>query len=98
MTQDEAVLLVQRAICAGIFNDLGSGSNVDVNVIKTDQTVEIHRNMITPNNIEPLRASVRRSGRLTMRPGLTPILSETFTPHPVAPASRGGADDMEVEE
>merc|ERR1712232_265490 len=27
MTEDEAVALVKRSICAGIFNDLGSGSN-----------------------------------------------------------------------
>lgn len=31
--KDEAITLVSEAICAGIFNDLGSGSNVDVCVI-----------------------------------------------------------------
>ena len=29
----EGIKLVVEAICAGIFNDLGSGSNVDVCVI-----------------------------------------------------------------
>ena len=33
MQRDEGVQLVVEAICAGIFNDLGSGSNVDVCVI-----------------------------------------------------------------
>lgn len=33
MEKDEAVHLVRDAIAAGIFNDLGSGSNVDVCVI-----------------------------------------------------------------
>lgn len=31
--RDEGVKLVTEAICSGIFNDLGSGSNVDVCVI-----------------------------------------------------------------
>ena len=34
MGEEEAVRLVARAIRAGIFNDLGSGSNVDVCVIR----------------------------------------------------------------
>lgn len=33
LERDEAVALVARAIRSGIFNDLGSGSNVDVCVI-----------------------------------------------------------------
>ena len=31
--REEGIQLVSEAICAGIFNDLGSGSNVDVWVI-----------------------------------------------------------------
>jgi 20S proteasome subunit beta 2 len=38
MTREEAVELCSQAIQAGIFNDLGSGSNVDVCVI-TDEKV-----------------------------------------------------------
>jgi len=34
MGEEEAVALVARAVRAGIFNDLGSGSNVDVCVIR----------------------------------------------------------------
>ena len=33
LERDEAVALVARAIKSGIFNDLGSGSNVDVCII-----------------------------------------------------------------
>ena len=33
LQRDEGVKLVAEAICSGIFNDLGSGSNVDVCVI-----------------------------------------------------------------
>lgn len=36
MSEEEAKLLVKEAIAAGIFNDLGSGSNVDICVIKKD--------------------------------------------------------------
>merc|ERR1712137_1341682 len=34
MDETEAVQLVQRGISAGIFNDLGSGSNCDICVIR----------------------------------------------------------------
>lgn len=33
LQRDEGIRLVTEAICSGIFNDLGSGSNVDVCVI-----------------------------------------------------------------
>lgn len=39
--------LVARAIRSGVFNDLGSGSNVDVAVITKDKT-EMMRNYETP--------------------------------------------------
>ena len=38
MTRDDAVKLCSEAILAGIFNDLGSGSNVDVCVITQEKT------------------------------------------------------------
>ena len=38
MTEEEAKELVADAIRAGIFNDLGSGSNVDLCVITKDKT------------------------------------------------------------
>ncbi|KAL4219705.1 Proteasome subunit beta type-7 [Mactra antiquata] len=37
MEKDEAMKLVRDAIAAGIFNDLGSGSNVDICVITKDK-------------------------------------------------------------
>jgi len=48
MTQDQAVKLCSEAILAGIFNDLGSGSNVDVCII-TPEKACLKRNYITPN-------------------------------------------------
>jgi len=48
MSSEEAVKLCSDAILAGIFNDLGSGSNVDVCVI-TPEKATLKRNLITPN-------------------------------------------------
>jgi 20S proteasome subunit beta 2 len=41
MTRDEAVELCSQAIQAGIFNDLGSGSNVDVCVITAEKVCQL---------------------------------------------------------
>jgi 20S proteasome subunit beta 2 len=48
MTREEAIELVKDAIESGIFNDLGSGSNVDV-VVLTTAGAEILRNYKRPN-------------------------------------------------
>jgi len=48
MEQEEAVELVHQAILSGIFNDLGSGSNVDIVIITKDK-VDRRRNMDKPN-------------------------------------------------
>lgn len=46
--RDQALKLVVAAISAGIFNDLGSGSNVDACVITATHT-EMLRNYVMPN-------------------------------------------------
>ncbi|KAG2714697.1 hypothetical protein I3760_03G040000 [Carya illinoinensis] len=48
LTREEGVNLLVEAICSGIFNDLGSGSNVDVCVI-TKGHKEYLRNHLLPN-------------------------------------------------
>ncbi len=48
LTEAEAVALCSEAIKAGIFNDLGSGSNVDVAIITADKTT-LRRNYMRPN-------------------------------------------------
>jgi 20S proteasome subunit beta 2 len=48
LTREEAVALCSDAISAGIFNDLGSGSNVDVAVI-TEEKTNLLRNYVKPN-------------------------------------------------
>lgn len=48
MEEEEAKELVRQAIQAGIFNDLGSGSNVDLCVI-TKEGARMFRNDVKPN-------------------------------------------------
>jgi 20S proteasome subunit beta 2 len=48
LTEAAAVELCSQAIQAGIFNDLGSGSNVDVAVITKDLTT-LYRGFVKPN-------------------------------------------------
>jgi 20S proteasome subunit beta 2 len=80
MSEEEGVELVKRAILAGIFNDLGSGSNVDVCVIRTDGTVTNTRGAVTPNDVKPFRDAIQRSAKLTMASGTTSVLKTEFTP------------------
>jgi 20S proteasome subunit beta 2 len=49
MDEKEAIDMVDEAIQAGIFNDLGSGSNVDICVISMKTGVRMLRNYRTPN-------------------------------------------------
>jgi 20S proteasome subunit beta 2 len=56
--------LVIAAISAGIFNDLGSGSNVDVCVITASHT-EMLRNYVMPN------VRVEKERRYAFRRGTT---------------------------
>lgn len=97
MSEQQAVGLVQRAVLAGVFNDLGSGSNVDVNIIRTDGSVEVRRNTVKPNEIAPLRAAVNHSGRLNLPVGLTPVLATKYQAHPTTTLADINVVDMEVE-
>jgi 20S proteasome subunit beta 2 len=69
LTRDEAVKLCANAIEAGIWNDLGSGSNVDVAVITGEKTT-LMRNYITPNTRQPKQRNYR------FQKGTTAVLNE----------------------
>nr|WCZ58437.1 proteasome subunit beta type-7-B [Paratrimastix eleionoma] len=49
MSLEECKHLVHDAVCGGIFNDEGSGSNVDLVVLEKGKPVQILRNMDRPN-------------------------------------------------
>ncbi|KAF9221039.1 20S proteasome subunit [Gyrodon lividus] len=71
MEREEALQLVTAAISAGIFNDLGSGSNVDACVITPTRT-EMLRNFVKPNE------RVEKERKYTFRRGTTAWKSENI--------------------
>mmetsp|Transcript_5551 Transcript_5551/g.7820 ORF Transcript_5551/g.7820 Transcript_5551/m.7820 type:complete len:287 (-) Transcript_5551:17-877(-) len=78
LTEEEAVELVSQAILAGVYNDLGSGSNVDVCVIKPGNSIDMKRNYLTPMDEKPLRASVNKPATFGAWPnGTTQVVSTT---------------------
>ncbi|ODQ50037.1 proteasome component PUP1 precursor [Saitoella complicata NRRL Y-17804] len=69
LTRQEAMDLVTRAISAGIFNDLGSGSNVDLCVIDAEKA-QVHRGYSKPNE------RGRKEQRYVFEKGTTAVLRE----------------------
>ncbi|KAG5541861.1 hypothetical protein RHGRI_021641 [Rhododendron griersonianum] len=88
LARDEGIKLVTEAICSGIFNDLGSGSNVDVCVITKGQT-EYLRNLQTPNP----RTYVNERGYSFSKK--TEVLSTKITPLKELVEVIEGGDAME---
>jgi 20S proteasome subunit beta 2 len=74
MTKEEAIKIVHEAILSGIYNDLGSGGNVDITVITADG-VEIRRTHDAPN-----ARKYRRPTPYVFPPGTVPVLSEKQVP------------------
>jgi len=70
MTEEEAKMLVREGIRAGIFNDMGSGSSVDLVVIKANDNVQYLRGYDIANE-----KGVRRQKYSHIK-GTTAILSE----------------------
>jgi len=97
LTRDQAVKLCADAIEAGIWNDLGSGSNVDVAIITPDKTT-LRRNYIKPNE----RTAKLRS--YVFPKGTTAVLNEKIIPKgdlgkfiSVEELAEEGDDKMEVD-
>jgi 20S proteasome subunit beta 2 len=74
LTKEEAIKMVHKAICAGIFNDLGSGSNVDVTVLTKDGA-QVLRNYDKANP-----RKYRKPKGFDFPRGTTVVLSEVVTP------------------
>ncbi|XP_070706991.1 proteasome subunit beta type-10 [Pempheris klunzingeri] len=73
MELGEAKQLVRDAIAAGIFCDLGSGSNVDLCVI-TEAGVSYQR------GYDVIATKGKREGQYRYKPGTTAVLTNTVTP------------------
>ncbi|KAI0739468.1 proteasome subunit [Daedaleopsis nitida] len=95
MERTDAVDLVCAAISAGIFNDLGSGSNVDACVITASHT-EMLRNFVKPNE------RVQKERSYTFRRGTTDIKKEEIRAFVVEedithiPSGRGTEEAMDT--
>jgi len=105
MSEAEAMSVVEYAIRGGVFNDLGSGSNVDLCVIRTGGDTSYLRNYRTPNDVGELRAKINLPPTAFRYPvGSFPVVKERVEVFAQAPASAqraggpgGGGDAMEVE-
>ncbi|XP_054282441.1 proteasome subunit beta type-7-like [Macrosteles quadrilineatus] len=91
MTEEEGKLLMRDAIAGGIFNDLGSGSNVDVCVIRKDSV----------DYLRPYELTVskgQRQGTYTYARGTTAVLSTKIIPLQIVDQSvqRIEPESMEV--
>ncbi|KAH3672390.1 hypothetical protein WICMUC_004226 [Wickerhamomyces mucosus] len=72
ITREDAIKLASDAIEAGIWNDLGSGSNVDICVMEVGKDAQLYRNYLTPN----VREQKQRSYKFPR--GTTAILKESI--------------------
>jgi 20S proteasome subunit beta 2 len=72
--------LVKDAIHAGIFNDLGSGSNVDITIVPLKGPANIMRGYDTPNEQADLRGNYTRPKSRIIPPGATAVLETKFEP------------------
>ena len=97
LEEQPAVELVRDAIRAGIFNDLGSGSNVDVTVIRKDGSTVRHRTYENAaGSKESYKAKYPRPEKLNFPPGTTLVVEESFRPHAAVAAATAGVQAMEV--
>lgn len=72
ISKEEAIELVADAIESGIWNDLGSGSNVDICVMEEGKPAHLHRGFRKPNE----RGQKEKSYKFAK--GTTGVLSQTI--------------------
>lgn len=77
MEEEEAIDLVKEAILAGVWNDLGSGSNVDITIIRNNGEVTVLRGYQMPNDVSQVRNYVRPT-TLNIPAGATRVNSVSF--------------------
>jgi 20S proteasome subunit beta 2 len=88
MDEASGIALVKDAIRAGIFNDLGSGSNVDITVIRKDGEVSRMRTYENAaGDASDYKKLYERPAKLTPPAGTTFVVSESFRPHKSAAAT-----------
>ena len=83
MEEEDAKQLVRQAIRAGIFNDMGSGSNVDLVVIKANNNVQYLRGFDEANK------KGERREKYTYKAGTTAVLTEQMRKVELGPRGEG---------
>ncbi len=94
LNREEAMALCTEAIESGIWNDLGSGSNVDLCVMEADQKTQLYRNYKTPN----VRAQKEKSYKF--KRGTTAVLQKSvydIVEVLELPVESVGGNDMEID-
>lgn len=82
LEEPAAIQLVRDAVRAGIFNDLGSGSNVDITVIRKGGAVERFRTYENAaGDATSYKAQYPRPLKLDLPRGTTVVIEESFRPH-----------------
>jgi 20S proteasome subunit beta 2 len=86
MEEEDAIQLVKESIRAGIFNDLGSGSNVDITVIRKNNNVTRFRTYeVAAGKATDYKAQYPRPTKIVPPSGATFVIKETFRPHKITP-------------
>lgn len=94
MNEEDAVKLVRDAVRAGIFNDLGSGSNVDVTVIRKGGELNRMRTYeVAAGLSEEYKSLFKAPTKLTIPAGTTYVIEESFRPHRSKPAGLISANE-----
>lgn len=98
MEEAAAVQIVRDAIRAGIFNDLGSGSNVDVTVIRKDNISQMRTYENAAGDANDYKKKYERPAKFVPPPGCTIVIEDSFTPHKsnVGSAISAGVEAMQV--
>lgn len=82
MNEKDGIELVKDSIRAGIFNDLGSGSNVDITIIRKDGSVSQFRTYEeSAGKADSYRELYPRAKKLNPKRGTTYVISESYKPH-----------------
>jgi 20S proteasome subunit beta 2 len=87
MTEEEGVILVRDAIRAGIMNDLGSGSRVDITIIRKDDVTRTRTYENTAGDASDYKSKYVRPSKMTPPAGTTMVIEESFRPHKQPPSS-----------
>ena len=99
MSEEEGIAIVRDAIRAGIFNDLGSGSRVDITVIRKDGIQRFRTYENSAGDASDYRAKFTRPSKLTPPPGTTFVIQDSFKPHKkvnITPAIEAAVQSMEI--